>query len=165
MGRLGATGMAAALCAGLMVATARADEGDGDLRALPPAKPSWWSGMTGAKEEPAVPKKVVPAENMPPRPAVSAAATVQAREEAAFWRRQDVCQELLDIAERKGDEALREQVYQLMDKAWAVYLQRTGGAPARNADATALTRTAPPGAAPSRQAAAQDTAPWNRRGE
>ena len=32
MGRLGATGMAAALCVGLVVANARAD--DGDLRAM-----------------------------------------------------------------------------------------------------------------------------------
>jgi hypothetical protein len=56
-------------------------------------------------------------------------------------------------------------VYLLMDKAWAVYLQRTGGSPARAADEAALARTARPGADPNRQAAAQDTAPWNRRGD
>jgi hypothetical protein len=157
--------MAAALCAGLMVATARAGDGDGDLRALPPVKPSWWSGMTAAKEEPAVPKKIVPAENLPPQPAANTAATVQAREEAAYLRRMQVCDDLLEVADRTGDEAFREKVNQLMDKVWEVYLQRTGSVRARGADAATLTRTAPPSAAPSRQAAAEDTAPWKRRGE
>jgi hypothetical protein len=166
MGRLGATGMAAALCAGLVLATARADDGDGgDLRAMPPTRPSWFSGTPAAKDEPVSTKKVVPSDAPPPPRVVNNTATVQAREEAAYLRRLDVCYDLLDVAERKGDEALREQVYQLMDKAWAVYLRRTGNAPGRAADASALAQSAQPPADPSRQAAARDTAPWVRRGD
>jgi hypothetical protein len=171
MRKLGATGMAALLCAGLALSPARADDGDsGDLRSLPAVKPSWWSGMFGNKETAPETKldakKVVPAEAAPPpRAPGSAPASLQAREENALFRRLAVCDELVEIADRKGDEALREQAYQLMDKAWAVYQQHTGARTVqRTTDTANLTR--PPSAADgNRRAAAEDTAPWNKRGE
>jgi hypothetical protein len=168
MGKPGATGMAAALCVALTLATARADDGDsGDLRSMPPATPSWWSGMFASKEAAAPPKKLPPAEAPPPPPQVvtSNPAMVLEREQAAFIRRTQVCDELLEIAERKGDEALREQVYQLMDKAWAVYQQRTAGSAARSGDAAALIRPVQPAPDPARRATAPDAAPWIQRGE
>jgi hypothetical protein len=171
MRKLGATGIAAALCAGLALATARADDGDGgDLRAMPAARPSWWSGLFGGKEaapEPKVEaKKVVPAENAPPRAAPAGPAAFQAREEKALHRRQQVCLEIIEIADQKDDETLREQAYQLMDKAWAVYQQRTGARATRTTDAAVLTRPpSPAGDADRRAAAAKDTAPWIKRGE
>jgi hypothetical protein len=164
MGKLGATGMAVALCAGLALASARADEGDGgDLRSMPPAKPSWWSGMFGGKETVATPKKLPPPEVVPTRVVASSPATVQAREESALHRRQQVCDELVEIADRKGDEALREQAYQLWDKAWAVYQQRTSANVGRTFDKASLTRPTAPD--PARRTAARETAPWNQRGE
>ncbi len=166
MRKLGATGMAAALCAGLAVAAARADDKDGgDLRSLPPASPSWWSGMFGGGKGAAEAKKLPPVEAAPVRPPVSSPVTVQAREESAFHRRMEVCYDLLDLADRKGDEAMREQVYQLMDKAWSVYQQRTAGPAARGVDEAMLTRPARPASDAGRRAAAGDTAPWNKRGD
>jgi hypothetical protein len=103
--------------------------------------------MFGSKEAVAAPKKLTPVEQPPPvRPTISNPATIQAREEAAYFRRLAVCDELMDIAENKGDEVLRERVFQLMDKAWAVLQQRTGGSAVRTMDEAALARS--PHAAP-----------------
>jgi hypothetical protein len=161
MRKLGAMGMAAALCAGLTLAAARADDGDGgDLRSLPPVKPSWWSGMFGGKKEIPEPERLPPVKAAPPRVAPASPATVQAREESALFRRLNVCDELLELADRKDDSAFREQVYQLMDRAWAVYQQRTSGAAPRSIDEAALTR---PGA-DARRAATRESASLDQRG-
>ena len=165
MRKLGATSVAAVLCAGLTLATARADDKDGgDLRALPPPKPSWWSSTFGGPKEPVESKKAVPVEVAPARPPASDPITIQAREESAFHRRMEVCYDLLDLADKNGDDALREQVYQLMDKAWAVYQQRTAGPAAQKADEAVLTR--PSRAAADREQRAAATPPSGvRQGE
>ena len=171
MRRLGATGMAALLGAGLALSAARAEDGDaGDLRALPAVKPSWWSGLFAGKETAPeakldAKKAAAPEVAPPPRAPATGQASLQAREENALLRRQHVCLEVIEIADRKDDDALREQAYQLMDKAWAVYQQRTGARPARTTDAANLTRPPSSGNESARRAAAADPAPWNKRGE
>jgi hypothetical protein len=173
MRKPGATGVAAALVAGLALAAARADDGDGgDLRSLPPVKPSRWSGRLFGGKEPAAPPKPRPAEAAVPPPRVPPVAdpqTVQAREESAYLRRMDVCLNLLEVAQRKGDEELIEQVNQMMDRVWQTYQNRTGGPAARStaaaADAAALTRPARSVPDPTRRAAVRDAAPWNQQGE
>jgi hypothetical protein len=166
MRNLGATGLAAALCAGLALAAARADDADGgDLRSLPPVKPSWWSGMFGGNPPAAAPKKATAAEAAPtPRKAPADPATLRAREENAFLRRQSICDELVEIANKIGDDALRERAYQLNDKAWAVYQQRTNASATRAADAAALSQPVRIAPDPNRRAAAE-AAPWTKRGE
>jgi hypothetical protein len=166
MGNLGAKGVAAALCLGLIVTTARADEGDGgDLRAMPPTKPSWWSGTFAAKA-PATPKAAAAsAETPPPRVATSNPGSALFREQNAYIRRLEVCDDLLDIAERTGNEALREQVNQLKDKAWAVYQQRTAASGSRMADEAALLRPTPTPSDSARRAAVTDAIPSNQPGE
>jgi hypothetical protein len=169
MGRLGAKGMATALCLGLTLAVARADDGDGgDLHSLPPAKPSMWSSTFGSKDAAPAPKKApvveAPTTTPPPPVVANSPAQVLIREQNALLRRQQVCDALTEIADQKGDEALRDQVYQLLDKSWSVFLQRTNGCVGRMPDQAALTRAAQP-AAPDRRAAAPDTTSWNQRGE
>jgi hypothetical protein len=166
MRKLVATGIATVLCAGLAWTGARAGDGDGgDLHSLPPVKPSWWSGPAVKDETPDAKKQPPVEAAAPPRVPSRNPVSVQAREENAYWRRYDVCCELLTIAEKNGDDAMRERVYQLMDKAWAVYQQRTGASPARFADTAALTRPAPAALEPNGLAAAKDSAPWMKRGE
>jgi hypothetical protein len=126
--------------------------------------------MFGGKEakEPAAPsaKKQAAAEAAPPpvRLKDNDPLAIQAREERALWRRLDVCLDLREIADKKNDDALRERVDQLEQKAWEVYHQRTGTVGARTADAAALTRPAQP-AADAGRTAARDTTPWNQGGE
>lgn len=158
--------MAAALCAGLALASARADDGDGgDLRALPPSKPSWWSGMFGGKEAPPPPppaKKQAAAEAPPPpKPKADDPASIQEREQNAYIRRIMVCDELLAIADAKNDDVLRERVYQLEDKAIEIYKQRTASIGGFFANTAAVSRPAQPGADAGR-VAPRDAAPWNR---
>jgi hypothetical protein len=165
MRKLGATGMAAALCAGLALATARADDGDsGDLRSMPPVKPSWWTEMFGSKEKTPEPKKLAPAAPTPPRVIRNDPASVQAREESALFRRLKVCDELFEVADKKDDEALREKIHQLTEKAWAVYQQRTAGIAPRVADENALTRPATSAVDGTSQPAARESASLNPRG-
>jgi hypothetical protein len=167
MRKLGVTALAAALCAGLAVASARADDGDGgDLRAIPAPKPAWWSGMFASKEAAAPPAKKQPAAEVPPppRPKANDPASIQAREENALLRRLTVCDELLAVAEQKNDEALRERVYQLEDKALEVYKQHTAAIGVFSANATTVNRPAQPAPETGRDAG-RDTAPWNRREE
>ena len=157
--------MAAALCAGLALAGARADDGDGgDLRALPPAKPSWWSGMFGGKEakEPAAPPAKKPAAEAPPaRPRADNPASIQEREQNAYIRRIMVCDELLAVADAKNDDALRERVYQLEDKAIEVYKQRTASIGGVFVNTASVSRPAPP-APDAGRSAPRDATPWNR---
>jgi hypothetical protein len=167
MGKLGATSMAAALCLGLTLSAARADDGDsGDLRSMPPVKPSWWSGMFATKEPAAAGRKGVQVEGPPPpRIVASNPGQVLVREQNAYIRRLEVCDALDDVAEKKGDDALRERVNELRDKAWTVYQQRTAGNGARMADESALMRPARAPSDPARQAAVKDAVPSTERGE
>jgi hypothetical protein len=163
MRKLVATSIATALCAGLALTGARAGDTDaGDLHSLPPAKPSWWSGTSEAKEAAPDAKKAQPAAVAPPSASGGTPLSHREREENAYWRRYDVCCDLLQIAEKTGDDAMRERVYQLMDKAWAVYQERTGVTATRAADAAALNRPAPTATDANGLAAAKDIAPWKR---
>lgn len=159
----GAISIVAILCAGLALTAVRADDGDsGDLRSMPPVKQTWWSEMFGNKNKPETVKPVM-VESMPVRPTVADPMTVQAREESIFHRRMQVCDDLLEYADKKGDDAMREQVYHLMDRAWEIYQLRTGGPAARvnskAVDAAALTRPAQARPDVSRQASANTGSP------
>jgi hypothetical protein len=63
-------------------------------------------------------------------PVAEPARLIREREERAFLRRWLVCDRLREIAESGGDDALRRKAEVLADRAFALYLQRTGGAPA-----------------------------------
>jgi hypothetical protein len=67
-------------------------------------------------------------------PMAEPARLIREREESAFLRRWDVCDRLKQIAESTGDDALRRKAEVLADRAFTLYLQRTGGAPAPGND-------------------------------
>jgi hypothetical protein len=119
---------------GLAVSVGAAQEADGDLRSLPPYKPSWWDGLLGRdKVEEKKPAAPPPRHAAPPGPseaparppAIDAAAVARSRELAAYNRRLAVCDRLSQIAEDANDEATQRQVDQLKDRVWEVYKQRT----------------------------------------
>jgi hypothetical protein len=130
---------ALALLAALAWGNAGARADDGDL--VPTQHRSLWDRWFGKDE----PEKKKPAESKPParpeksdkvetpdRPrvlGVEAAAAIRAREEAVLLRRQEVCLKLLQIATETGDLELQNQAEQLNERAWNVYLQRTGKLP------------------------------------
>jgi hypothetical protein len=62
-------------------------------------------------------------------PTVDEAAQVRQRELNAFYRRMYACYRLQEIADLTGNEDLRRQAEQLLQRNWTVYQQRTGGAP------------------------------------
>ena len=63
-------------------------------------------------------------------PVAEPARVIREREERAYLRRWGVCDKLSQIAESTGDDALRRKAEVLAERAFAMYLQRTGGAPA-----------------------------------
>src|SRR5262249_6811340 len=72
-------------------------------------------------------KKAAPA---PKTPAVESAATLRARELAAWQRRAAVCLRLREIARQTNDDDLERRAEQLQDEAFALYTQRVALLPA-----------------------------------
>jgi hypothetical protein len=114
---------ALALAAGLgMAALARAD---GD-EVKPAETGNWFTRLftrDGAKKR-GTDKKDVRAELAPPSPAL-------ARQKAQWeWQRRiEVCEKLRQIAFETGDQELSRKADALDQRAWDVYVQRTGGSP------------------------------------
>jgi hypothetical protein len=113
-----------------------------------PKKPSA-AGVKPDRDKKAAPKRETPpasdtSEALPPRPRteIDEAADLQEREMQHLIRRQMVCQKLMDIALRAGDQQLLRQAEQLDQRAWQVYLQRTaqfsGGPPLFDSDEKTL---------------------------
>ena len=57
-------------------------------------------------------------------------ATLRAREEAAYFRRVKVCEELREIAIRTNDKELERKAQELDERIWNTYTQRAGRLPA-----------------------------------
>jgi len=71
-----------------------------------------------------------------PGPKALSPQTVRVQAETSYLRRLEACQKLYEIASQTGDEALRKKTEVLEQKAWEIYLSRTGAAPARPSAAT-----------------------------
>lgn len=81
----------------------------------------WPFGGSRKKADPQpTPKKDVP-------PPIDQEALARARELAAMHRRQEVCRKLQEIALATRDEELLRKAEELSDRAFVLYLQRTGG--------------------------------------
>jgi hypothetical protein len=125
---------AAASIAALMAATAGAQTTgpDGDLRSQPPQSAAWWDvWFAPAGPKPAAVKPVADGEKavISAPTGVEASAAVRRREQAAYLRRQAVCDRLRQVAVQSGDDALYQQAQDLEDRAWALYQDRTAGLP------------------------------------
>jgi hypothetical protein len=119
--------LAAALAAS---AAAAAPKDDGDLRSMPPKPPMWWDGWfqaPPAAPPPAAKKPDKPDGDKPPRgpSAAEVSDAVRKRELAAFLRRQEVCDRLIQVAVQNNDEDMRRQAEDLYSRAWELYQQRT----------------------------------------
>jgi hypothetical protein len=121
MRRLGAGVLVAALL-GVAAAGAGAQQPDGA------DKSPWWSSLTGHGDKANTPRvEEKPATERPgalPSP-VERTARAQKREMNALLRRMEVCDRLLQIALDTNDTDLERQANELLDKARAVYEQRT----------------------------------------
>jgi hypothetical protein len=78
---------------------------------------------------------------------VQSAASIKAKEEIILDRRNQVILKFREIAERTHDDALMRKADELYERAFALYLQRTSGIPARE-EQTALETPAGRRAAP-----------------
>lgn len=145
---------ASALALGLGLASlAKADEDDAK-----PAKTGNWVTRIFVKDT--AKKKEPDAKKEPAAPSVAA---IRQQAEADWLRRQEVCDRLRAIALEKGDKDLARKADALDQRAWDIYLERTGGAKG-NASAEEPNGDHPSagGAAPSPSAAsANASAPSN----
>jgi hypothetical protein len=124
MRKVGVWALAALLCAGLTVSVAAAGDGDKDTAANTGSlwAGGWFAGKPKTDEKkPAA--KVPPVEDAPAERTVD----VRVREQKAYLRRLQVCDQLLEIAINTRDTALEEQVQQLNHQAYEVYIKRMGG--------------------------------------
>jgi hypothetical protein len=113
----------AALLLGLSASVAGAQQPK-DLESAP-SKPSGWS-FWGNRKMPD--KKAPPAP--PPGPSqVERAAMEQVRQMKAYFRRQEVCYRLEEIALENNDPELERQAQLLEELNWQVYRQHTAGLP------------------------------------
>ena len=146
MRRLGVLGLGAALLLGWGTA-ALAEPDDGNEAPRPASQDTGanvWGGhlLSGKRPAPARTPPKPAKDKTPPRsetaikpaPAVSDAATVRAREEAAYLRRMDVCLKLKEIAERTNDAELGRLADQLDERAKDVYFRRISALPASRAE-------------------------------
>ena len=143
--------LAAALLLGLGTAAAQErPAGDDPGRKAPGGGGGWWAHLWpfGRKAEE---KKTPPPEPEPRRPSVAEAArVVRASEVAALHRRQEVCDQLREVAYRTHDRDLLRKAEELEALAWETYTVRTAhlpaGGPTGSADERALGRHLGPGA-------------------
>jgi hypothetical protein len=138
-------GLTALLGMGLAAYAVRADDGDDDDSKPAPKKTSsgihWLWYVPGfdskkpaeQKPDPKPEKPEKPADKPPKpasRPIPDAPEKVRAREQAAWIRRQQVCDRLKEIAEKSNDQELLQTVDTLEQRSWNLYLQRTANLPA-----------------------------------
>jgi hypothetical protein len=65
------------------------------------------------------------------------------REQAAYFRRLAVCDQLRDVALKNNDESLRRQAEELEAQASAIYFKQTARLPASKAESTAVEEEKP----------------------
>jgi hypothetical protein len=116
----------AALLTGLAATAALAQDTDGDLHSAAPKPKAFWEGWFAPASKP-IEKK---SDKLAPPPAGPSAAEVAAatrkRELAAYSRRMEVCDRLMEVAVANNDDAMQARIEQLKDRAWELYQQRTG---------------------------------------
>ena len=160
-------GILVALGLGLAAGPIRADDGDDDdVKPASKKVPSgghWlirWPGGDAKKPADTKPadKTDKPADKPAAKPTMPAAKPIQdppekvrAREQAAWVRRQQVCDRLKEVAEQSHDEELLQTAKALEQRSWNLYLQRTANLPASSfaleSDAEVVDRHLGPGAA------------------
>ncbi len=126
-------GLGASLAAG-------ADREDRTRYPKPPTEPesswgwvnpmNWFGGKEKEKPAPKKDRKDAKKDARKEAPLPSPAEEArqrQARAEADFWRRVEVCDKLREIALRKDDATMLQRVEELSERVYAVYLQRSGG--------------------------------------
>jgi hypothetical protein len=117
----------AILLTGLAASAAFAQEMDGDLHSAAPKPKAFWDGwFTPAAKLPEKKHDMLAAPPAGPSPAEVAAAT-RKRELAAYTRRMEVCDRLMEVAVGNNDAAMQARIEQLKDRAWELFQQRTGG--------------------------------------
>jgi len=126
--RIVGKGMAVAvLLTGLAASAALAQESDGDLHSAAPKPKSLWDGWFTPAAKPAE-KKLDPIAAPPAGPtAAEVGAATRKRELAAYTRRMEVCDRLMEVAVANNNEAMQARIEQLKDRAWELYQQRTSG--------------------------------------
>jgi hypothetical protein len=156
--RIPGAGRLAVLGLGVAVAVAGA-QSTGKYKAKPTeATSGWWKGWFGSKDEAKKPA------GPPPGPTVADKHAELDRLMKAYWRRQEVCDRLRDIALQASDDKLYEEAGRLEDMAWRLHQARSSklfGVPVAAADddppeepeestLDVLKRAAPGGALPPR---------------
>ena len=128
--RLG--GAAVALVLGLTVSVHAAD----DDTPPPPAKNKFLGGRFGRpKDDKATPTPPKDAAGIVRSPASDALEADRVKEFQDYMRRLEVCDRLKEIAERTNNKDLDRQAQMLTERAFQVYMQRSGAPPAESAEA------------------------------
>jgi hypothetical protein len=117
----------AVLLTGLAASSALAQVTDGDLHSAAPKPKAFWDGWFTPAAKP-VEKKADKLAAPPAGPSAGeVAAATRKRELAAYSRRMEVCDRLMEVAVQNNDDAMQTRIEQLKDRAWELYQQRTGG--------------------------------------
>ena len=133
MRKLRVWGMAAALALGMAAYTAKA----GDDEPVKKPAPTFWERLFGKKETPVGIMEEETAKAQEKSKAIQQAADAEkareARRKAAairaheeLLRRQNVLDKLMQLALESGDKALEKKVEYLGERAWTVYLHKSG---------------------------------------
>jgi hypothetical protein len=111
-----------ALAVGLGLSTlAKADDDD-----VKPAKTgNWFSRMFTRDSAPK--KKDAAAKDDVARPMSPSPVVIRKKAEGELLRRQEVCEKLRQIALETSDKELARKADDLEQRAWDIYVQRTGG--------------------------------------
>ena len=104
-----------------LTALAQADEDE----AKPPAKTGNWFTRLFVKD--AAAKKKDADAKKEETPAAPSAALIRQKAQCEWLRRQEVCDKLRQIALDTGDKDLSRKADALDQRAWDVYVERTGG--------------------------------------
>lgn len=144
MRRLGVWGLEVALLLGLgmpsVVLGAGKDDWDDNKASQAPEQGSWFSRMFGAgkkaepKKESACEKETLKKTSERPLPPRKDAGAERARDEAAFFRRLAVCDQLKQIALQNKDDQMLRKAEELDRRVYESYSRRmsaaaTGGTP------------------------------------
>lgn len=143
MRKLRGWGMAATLALGLAAQTVAAAGDEAPEQQKPPTR-SWWSRLWGGGRQ-ETPLDIIESENSKAQEkgkvaeeAIKASAAREqeraARAREDYLRRQRVLDKLMQFALDNGDKSLLRKVETLNDRAWTVYLHRSGQ---KNGPATA----------------------------
>jgi hypothetical protein len=128
-----------ALCLGFATVASAAEPGGDVQPAAEKSSGNWFTRMFGfghgAPDKPAEPKAAKDEASVPSKAALLEVAKAKRdQEEHALFRRQKVCIRLREIADRTNDDELRRKAEQLDQRAWELYVQRTGQSSAGGAD-------------------------------